>query len=62
MKCLLSTVAALSLAVSSVSGHYIATQLSLGANKFGVYEHLRRNTNNNSPVTCKLAERRQCAH
>ena len=51
MKSFLGTVATLSLAVSSVSAHYIATTFSLGAKKFALYEHIRRNTNNNSPVT-----------
>ena len=51
MKGFLSTVATLSLAVSGVSAHYIATTFGLASKKFAVYEHIRRNTNNNSPVT-----------
>ncbi|OLN86344.1 putative endo-beta-1,4-glucanase D 17 [Colletotrichum chlorophyti] len=47
----LTFVAALSAAVSEVSGHYIFQQLSVGSQKFGVYEHIRKNTNFNHPVT-----------
>ncbi|KAK2738081.1 fungal cellulose binding domain-containing protein [Colletotrichum kahawae] len=43
--------AALSVAVSEVSGHYIFQQLGVGSSKFGVFEHIRKNTNYNSPVT-----------
>ncbi|VBB73143.1 Putative Glycoside Hydrolase Family 61 [Podospora comata] len=50
MKGLLS-VAALSLAVSEVSAHYIFQQLSTGSTKHGVFQYIRQNTNYNSPVT-----------
>lgn len=46
--------AALSLGVanvSTVSGHYIFQQFGVGSTKFGVYEHIRKNNNYNSPVT-----------
>ncbi|KAL2160966.1 hypothetical protein VTH06DRAFT_8678 [Thermothelomyces fergusii] len=43
--------AALSLAVSDVSAHYIFQQLTTGGVKHGVYQYIRRNTNYNSPVT-----------
>lgn len=47
----LSIIATLSLGVAQVSGHYIFQQLSIGSQKFAVYEHIRQNTNYNSPVT-----------
>ncbi|KAK4183044.1 glycosyl hydrolase family 61-domain-containing protein [Podospora australis] len=50
MKGLLS-VAALSLAISEASAHYIFQQLSVGGTKHGVFEYIRQNTNYNSPVT-----------
>ncbi len=39
-------------AVGQVSSHYIATTFSLGSTKFAPYDHIRRNINYNSPVTC----------
>lgn len=59
MKCLLS-LAALSAAVSQVSGHYIFLQLSLGSQKFKQYEHIRYNTNYNSPVTSLSSNDLRC--
>jgi hypothetical protein len=50
MKSTLS-LAALSLAISNVSAHYIFEQLSVGSTKYGVYQYIRQNTNYNSPVT-----------
>jgi hypothetical protein len=50
MKGLLSA-AALSLAVSQVSGHYIFQQLTTGGTKHAVFKYIRQNTNYNSPVT-----------
>ncbi|EHA58324.1 endoglucanase II [Pyricularia oryzae 70-15] len=51
MKCIASlTVGALALA-NSVGAHYIFQQLAVAGRSFGVYEHIRRNTNYNSPVT-----------
>ncbi|KAK3986367.1 glycosyl hydrolase family 61-domain-containing protein [Cladorrhinum sp. PSN332] len=50
MKGLLSA-AALSLAVSQVSGHYIFQQLTVGGTKHGVFKYIRQNSNYNSPVT-----------
>ncbi|GKT90412.1 fungal cellulose binding domain-containing protein [Colletotrichum tofieldiae] len=47
----LALAAALSVTVTEVSGHYIFQQLSVGSTKYGVYEHIRKNTNYNSPVT-----------
>jgi hypothetical protein len=41
---------ALSLA-SSVSGHYIFQQLSVGSTKYPVFQYIRKNSNYNSPVT-----------
>ncbi|KAK1750874.1 glycoside hydrolase [Echria macrotheca] len=46
----ISIIAALTLGVAEVSGHYIFQQLSVGSQKFAVYEHIRKNTNQNSPV------------
>ena len=46
-----SLLAALSLGVADVSGHYIFQQFGVGSTKFAVYEHIRKNNNNNSPVT-----------
>ncbi|EXF75948.1 fungal cellulose binding domain-containing protein [Colletotrichum fioriniae PJ7] len=43
--------AVLSAAVSEVSGHYIFQQLSVGSTKYDVFQHIRKNTNYNSPVT-----------
>lgn len=51
MKGFLSIAAAGLMAVSEVSGHYIATTLSVGSQKFSTYQYIRKNTNNNSPVT-----------
>lgn len=50
MKGLLS-VAALSLAVSDVSAHYIFQQLTTGGTKHAVYQYIRKNNNDNHPVT-----------
>jgi hypothetical protein len=50
MKSTLS-LAALSLAISHVSAHYIFDQLSVGSTKYAVYQYIRQNTNYNSPVT-----------
>jgi hypothetical protein len=50
MKGLLS-VAAVSLAVSEVSAHYIFQQLSTGGTKHDVFKYIRKNSNYNSPVT-----------
>ncbi len=50
MKGLLSA-AALSLAVSDVSAHYIFQQLTAGGTKYPVFQYIRQNSNYNSPVT-----------
>ncbi|KAH6630789.1 glycoside hydrolase family 61 protein [Chaetomium sp. MPI-SDFR-AT-0129] len=47
----LLTAAALSLAVSDVSAHYIFEQLTTGGSKHAVYQYIRKNSNYNSPVT-----------
>jgi hypothetical protein len=60
MKGVCSLVAALSLAVTEVSGHYIFQQLSIGSKKFAVYEHLRKNANYNSPVTSLSSNDLRC--
>jgi hypothetical protein len=52
--------AALSLSISNVSGHYIFQQLSVGSQKFGVYEHIRKNSNYNSPVTSLSSNDLRC--
>lgn len=43
--------AALSLAVSEASAHYIFQQLTTPSGKGGVYQYIRENSNYNSPVT-----------
>jgi len=53
-------VAALSLGVAEVSGHYIFQQLSIGSKKFAVYEHIRKNANYNSPVTSLSSNDLRC--
>lgn len=60
MKGVCSLVAALSLAVTEVSGHYIFQQFSIGSKKFAVYEHLRKNNNHNSPVTSLSSNDLRC--
>jgi hypothetical protein len=60
MKGICSLVAALSLGVAEVSGHYIFQQLSVGSKKFAVYEHIRKNTNYNSPVTSLTSNDLRC--
>jgi hypothetical protein len=60
MKGVCSLIAALSLAVTEVSGHYIFQQLSIGNKKFAVYEHLRKNANYNSPVTSLSSNDLRC--
>ncbi|VBB79669.1 Putative Glycoside Hydrolase Family 61 [Podospora comata] len=44
-------VTALTLGVADVSAHYIFQQFGVGSTKFGVFEHIRKNNNHNSPVT-----------
>lgn len=66
----LTLAAAVSVAISDVSGHYIFQQLTIGSQKFGVFEHIRKNSNFNSPVTgepsgmpeseCQLIRFRSC--
>jgi hypothetical protein len=51
MKGILSAVVILSLAVSDASAHYIFQKLAVSGTKFNTYEHIRYNTNYNSPVT-----------
>lgn len=57
---LTTLIAGLTLAVADVSGHYIFQQLSLGSKKFAVYEHIRKNTNYNSPVTSLSSNDLRC--
>ncbi|KAK3311067.1 glycoside hydrolase family 61 protein [Chaetomium strumarium] len=47
----LLTVAAVSLAVSEASAHYIFQQLTTGGVKHDVFQYIRKNSNYNSPVT-----------
>lgn len=60
MKGVCGLIVALSLGVAEVSGHYIFQQLQLGSQKFAVYEHIRKNTNNNSPVTSLTSNDLRC--
>jgi len=47
----LFTLAALMLAVTDVSAHYIFQQLAVGSTKNPAFKYIRQNTNYNSPVT-----------
>ncbi|KAM0334008.1 hypothetical protein ACHAQA_001028 [Verticillium albo-atrum] len=47
----ISFAAVVGLAVTNVSGHYIFQQFAVGSTKYGVYEGVRKNTNQNHPVT-----------
>ncbi len=60
MKLLLALSTALALA-SNVGAHYIFIQFSAGTKKFAQYEHIRKNVNNNSPVTGNLAHPRRAS-
>ncbi|KEZ40637.1 hypothetical protein SAPIO_CDS8559 [Scedosporium apiospermum] len=51
MKSVLGIAAALSLFAYEASAHYIFQQVSVGSQKYGVFEGVRKNTNYNSPVT-----------
>ncbi len=56
-----TTLAALALsAADAVSAHYIFQQFSLGSKKFAVYEHIRKNSNYNSPVTSLSSNDLRC--
>ncbi|KAF2015211.1 lytic polysaccharide monooxygenase [Aaosphaeria arxii CBS 175.79] len=46
-----SVIAAASLLLNAVNGHYIFQQLTANGVKGAVYQNIRKNTNNNSPVT-----------
>ncbi|KAB5513317.1 glycoside hydrolase family 61 protein [Coniochaeta sp. 2T2.1] len=48
---IIGVAAALSLAVTDVSAHYIFQQLSVGSTKYPVFQYVRQNSNYNSPVT-----------
>ncbi|KAK3682197.1 glycosyl hydrolase family 61-domain-containing protein [Podospora appendiculata] len=60
MKSVLGLVAALSLGVAEVSGHYIFQQLGVASTKFSVFEHIRKNSNYNSPVTSLTSNDLRC--
>ncbi|CAK7205350.1 hypothetical protein SEUCBS139899_008120 [Sporothrix eucalyptigena] len=60
MKSFLTAVVGASLALTQVSAHYIAIQLSVGAEKYGKYVHIRQNTNYNSPVTSLTSNDLRC--
>lgn len=57
---LTTVLTALTLGVADVSGHYIFQQFSLGSKKFAVYEHIRKNSNYNSPVTSLSSNDLRC--
>lgn len=59
MKSLLPALAALSLA-STTSAHYIFLKLAENNVKFQTYEHIRYNTNYNSPVTDLASKDLRC--
>lgn len=43
--------AALSMLAAQASAHYIFEKITVGGTQYGKYEHIRENTNYNSPVT-----------
>jgi hypothetical protein len=47
-------------AADVVSGHYIFQQFAVGSKKFAVYEHIRKNSNYNSPVTSLSSNDLRC--
>lgn len=51
MKITISSIASGLALASTVSGHYIFQQLSVGSTKYPVYQYIRKNSNYNSPVT-----------
>ena len=53
-------IAALTLGAAEVSGHYIFQQFGVGSQKFAVYEHIRKNSNMNSPVTSLSSNDLRC--
>lgn len=53
-------IAALSLGVAEVSGHYIFQQFSIGTKKFAVFENIRKNANHNSPVLSLTSNDMRC--
>jgi len=64
MKSLLLLAAVASLAVNSVSGHYIFQQFSAGSTKYPVWQYIRPNTNpsweQNAPVTDLTSKDLRC--
>ena len=56
----LTVVAALTLGATNVQSHYIFQQFGLGSKKFAVYEHIRKNSNYNSPVTSLSSNDLRC--
>ncbi|KAI1194140.1 endoglucanase II [Nemania serpens] len=51
MKSFAGVAALVALAANTVSGHYIFQQFTASSTKYGVYQYIRKNTNQNSPVT-----------
>lgn len=51
MKSFSALLAASALMLNAVNGHYIFQRLTANGVQGGVYQNVRRNTNNNSPVT-----------
>jgi hypothetical protein len=47
-------------AADVVSGHYIFQQFGVASKKFAVYEHIRKNSNYNSPVTSLSSNDLRC--
>lgn len=50
MKTIISLAIATALAINQVSAHYIFQQLTVGSNKYDVFQYIRKNSNYNSPV------------
>ncbi|KAM7186257.1 putative endo-beta-1,4-glucanase D [Naviculisporaceae sp. PSN 640] len=46
--------------LQEAQGHYIFQQFGVGSTKFAVYQHIRKNTNMNSPVTSLTSNDLRC--
>lgn len=56
----LSAVLALAAGAADVSAHYIFQQFGVGSQKFALWEHIRKHTNHNSPVTSLSSNDLRC--
>ncbi|TVY84317.1 putative endo-beta-1,4-glucanase D [Lachnellula suecica] len=60
MKSILSVAASLAALSTQVSGHYIFDQFTYGGTLFPAYQYIRKNTNDNSPVTDLTSDDLRC--